>query len=67
MRGPCGALCRDSPHLRIEIPHRIVAGDYVIDEEDASGLVMAGFPPTMHAAVVYPVRDGLIRDVVLLT
>lgn len=44
----------------------VVAGDYVIDEEVGSGIVMAGFPPEEHIAVVYRVRDGLIDDVVLL-
>ncbi len=26
----------------------------------------AGFPPAMHAVVVYRLRDGLIQDVVFL-
>ena len=43
-----------------------MAGDYVIDEEDISGMVVAGFPPTVHAVAIYRVRDGLIHDVVLL-
>ena len=66
MRGQYGALFRDSPQLSAEIPRRIVAGDYVIDEEYGSGIVMAGFPPTEHIAVVYRVRDGPIHDVILL-
>jgi len=66
MRGQYGSMFRDSPQLRAEIPRRIVAGDYVIDEEDISGMVVAGFPPAMHAVVIYRVRDGLIHDVVLL-
>ena len=66
MRGQYGPMFRDSPQLRADVPRRIVAGSYVIDEEDISGMVMAGFPPTMHAAVLYRVRDGLIHDVVLL-
>jgi hypothetical protein len=66
MRGQYGPMFRDSPQLRAEIPCRIVAGDYVIDEEDISGMVVAGFPPTMHAVAIYRVRDGLIHDVVLL-
>ena len=66
MRGQYGPLFRDSPQLRADIPRRIVAGDYVIDEEYGSGIVMAGFPPTEHIAVVYRVRDGLIHDVILL-
>jgi hypothetical protein len=36
MRGQCGPLFRGSPQLRADIPRRIVAGDYVIDEEDTS-------------------------------
>ena len=66
MRGQYGALFRDSPQLRADIPRRIVAGDYVIDEEYGSGIVMAGFPSEEHIAVVYRVRDGLIHDVILL-
>jgi hypothetical protein len=66
MRGQYGPLFRDSPQLRADIPRRIVAGDYVIDEEYGSGIVMAGFPSEEHIAVVYRVRDGLIHDVVLL-
>jgi uncharacterized protein (TIGR02246 family) len=66
MRGQYGALFRDSPQLSVDIPRRIVAGDYVIDEEHGRGIVMAGFPPTVHIAVLYRVRDGLIHDVILL-
>ncbi len=66
MRGQYGALFRDSPQLKADIPTRIVAGDYVIDEEYGSGIVMAGFPTEEHIAVIYRVRDGLIHDVILL-
>jgi hypothetical protein len=66
MRGMYGPLFRDSPEFKVEIPSRIVSGDYVIDEEEISGFILAGFPPAMHAVVVYRVRDGLIRDVVFL-
>jgi hypothetical protein len=66
MRGQYGPLFRDSPQLSVEIPRRIVAGDYVVDEEDISGFILAGFPPAMHAVVVYRIQDGLIHDVVLL-
>jgi hypothetical protein len=66
MRGQYGPLFRDSPELRVELPRRMAAGDHVIDEEDISGFILAGFPPTMHAVVVYRVRDGLIHDVVFL-
>ena len=66
MRGTYGPLFRDSPQLAVEIPRRMVAGDYVIDEEHLSGFILAGFPPEMHAVVVYRVQDRLIHDVVLL-
>jgi hypothetical protein len=67
MRGQYGPLFRDSPELCVEIPRRIVAGHYVVDEEDISGFVLAGFPTAMQSVVVYLVRDGLIHDVVFLT
>lgn len=66
MRGQYGPLFRNSPKLSVEIPRRMVAGEYVIDEENLSGFVLAGFPTAMHAVVVYRVREGLIHDVVLL-
>jgi len=66
MRGQYGTLFRDSPQLSVEIPRRMVAGDYVIDEERITGFILAGFPPAMHAVVVYRTRDGLIHDVVFL-
>jgi hypothetical protein len=66
MRGQYGPLFRDSPDLKVQIPHRIVNADYVIDEEDITGFILAGFPTAMRAVVVYRVRDGLIHDVVFL-
>ena len=66
MRGQYGPLFRDSPQLSVEIPRRMVAGEYVVDEEHLSGFILAGFPPEMRAVVVYRVHDGLIHDVVLL-
>jgi hypothetical protein len=66
IRARYGPLFRDSPQLRVEIPRRMVAGEYVIDEEEISGFVMAGSPPSIHAVVVYLVRDGLIREVMLI-
>ena len=43
-----------------------MAGDYVVDEEDITGFILAGFPPAMHAVVIYRVRQGLIHDVTML-
>jgi hypothetical protein len=67
MRGQYGPLFRDSPQLSVQIPRRMVAGDYVVDEENLGGFILAGFPPEMHAVVIYRVQGGLIRDVILLT
>jgi hypothetical protein len=44
-----GPLFRDSPQLRTEIPRRMMAGDYVVDEEELSGFILAGFPPATRA------------------
>jgi len=66
MRGRYGLLFRDSPRLSVEIARRMVAGDYVIDEEHLSGFNLAGSPAEMQAVVIYRVRQGLIHDVVLL-
>jgi hypothetical protein len=52
--------------LQVELPARMVAGDHVIDEEDISGFILAGFPPAMHAVVVYRVRDGRSPNVTRL-
>ena len=35
-------------------------------DRQISGFNLAGFPPAFTAAVVYRIRDGLIRDVVFL-
>lgn len=59
-------LFRDSPQLKARILHRITADDYVIDEEETTGVNVPGYPDTMHAVVIYQVKDGLIDNVVLL-
>jgi hypothetical protein len=59
-------LFRDSPGLKAQILHRIAAGDYVIDEEQTTGVNVPGYPATMHAVVIYQVKDGLIHDVIFL-
>ncbi|HVB51056.1 MAG TPA: nuclear transport factor 2 family protein [Acidimicrobiales bacterium] len=59
-------LFRDSPDLRLEIPRRIEFGDYVIDEELVDGCNVAGYPPHLHAVVIYRVKDSKIRDVTFL-
>jgi hypothetical protein len=66
LRAFYGPGLRDSPQLNLRILNRIAIGDYVIDEEEVTGLNAAGFPPTIHSAVAYHVRDGLIQDVIML-
>ena len=66
MRAFYGQPFTNSPELHAEVPSRIRAGDFVIDEERVPGLNRPGFPPEMHAAVVYRVRGGLIVHVRLL-
>jgi hypothetical protein len=57
-----GELFACSPNLRAEIATRIEVGAVVIDEERVTGFVLSGMPSEIHAAVVYRVIDGLIRD-----
>ncbi len=60
-------LFAQSPEMHVDISTRISIGDWVIDEEEASGLVFEGSPTDMHAVVIYRVRDGLIVRAQLLT
>ena len=61
-----GALFANSPSLRAEVPTRIRAGAFVVDEERVTGLNLPGLPAEMHAAVAYWVRDGRIVHVRVL-
>jgi hypothetical protein len=63
MREFYGPMFRDSDDLHLKIPSRIELGDFVIDEELIDGVNMDGFPPQMHAAVVYRVTDLKISHV----
>jgi uncharacterized protein (TIGR02246 family) len=62
-----GQLFRQSPELHARIDARIAVGEYVIDEEHASGVVFEGMPAQLHAAAVYHVTDGKIQQAQLLT
>ena len=55
-------LFEQSPDLRAQIVTRIAVGEFVTDEEQASGMVFEGMPAQMHAAVVYHVAGGRIRQ-----
>jgi hypothetical protein len=67
MREQYGQLFRDSPKLSVDIPRRMVVGDYVIDEELVKGFNLPGLPAELHAAVIYRVKDDKIQEVVLLS
>lgn len=60
IRAKFAALFEKNPGVRIEIVGRIVHGDYVIDREKVTGL--AGGAAPSYGAVVYEIRDGLIRN-----
>lgn len=62
-----GQLFGQSPELHARIATRIAIGDYVIDEEHASGIVFEGMPAQLHAAAVYHVADRKIQQAQLLT
>jgi hypothetical protein len=53
-------LFSQSPDLHVALGTRLSAGDWVVDEEDVSGIDFEGMPPAMHALIVYRVTDGLI-------
>jgi hypothetical protein len=60
LRALYGQLFVQSPDLHVVIPQRINVGSYVIDEEECTGFVFAGFPPEVHAAVAYRVEGNEI-------
>ena len=66
LRALYGPLFANSPSLRVEVPTRIRAGEFVVDEERVVGVNLPGFPAEMHVAVAYRVRDGKIVHVRLL-
>jgi hypothetical protein len=66
LRALYGPLFANSPSLHVEVPTRIRAGEFVVDEERVVGVNLPGFPAEMHVAVAYRVRDGKIVHVRLL-
>ncbi len=61
-----GGLFDASPDLHVAIGARIVAGDFVVDEESVSGIAAEGMPPELHAAIVYRIKDDLIEHAQML-
>lgn len=50
-----------NPNLHVHVRARIAVNDWVIEEEEISGLAPREGPNKLHAAIVYGVRDGLIH------
>lgn len=57
------SLFENSPELRCEVGNRLSVGNWVIDEEEVSGLQAEGFPEEVYAAIAYRVNDGTINFV----
>ena len=59
MWGQYGPFFAENPELRGEIVHRIIARDYVIDEE----LIHGWQAEPVRAVAIYHITDGLIDHV----
>jgi uncharacterized protein (TIGR02246 family) len=66
MREQYGKLFADSPDLSATIASRMIAGDFVVDEEQLSGFHFGGMPTEMTALAVYRVTGGKISRLMLL-
>ena len=66
MRASYSVLFANSPDLHAEVPTRICAGEFVVDDEHVTGLNLPGVPAEQHVAVVYRVRGDRIIHVRLL-
>jgi hypothetical protein len=66
IRGMCGQLFAGSPDLAVSNRNRMAIGEYVIHEELIDGFNLAGYPPQVHAVVVYRIAEGKVREVTLL-
>jgi hypothetical protein len=67
MRQMYGTLFARSPDLLAEVVTRIRVGNYVIDEEHITGLVIEGYPSEMRAVVIARLNGQLIEHVRVLT
>jgi hypothetical protein len=55
-----GPLFAQSPNLHVAVPNRIHVGSWVVDEQKTTGMQLAGYPPELHAAVIYQVVAGKV-------
>jgi hypothetical protein len=67
MREQYAALFESSPELHARVLSRILVGNYVIDEEDTSGVTAEGLPDRVHAVAIYRVEEGKIVHVRFLS
>lgn len=67
MRTSYGSLFDASPDLHCRLVNRIRVGNYVIDEEEVTGVNLEGAPKSLHAAAIYRVENDKIAHVVILT
>jgi len=66
MREQYGKLFADSPDLHLTIANRMVAREFVIDEEHVSGMHFGDMPTEITALSVYRVTNGKIASLMLL-
>jgi hypothetical protein len=57
----------DNPNIRYDIPNRIALGDWVIDEERATGYTKPGSADVVRAVLVYRISGDLIREILILS
>ena len=62
LREEYGPFFRDNPKLHAEVRHRVVVGDYVVDEEEITGWQAE----PVRAVAIYDVADGVIDHVRLI-
>ena len=67
MRTRYRALFEVSPHLHCRLVSRIRVGNYVIDEEEVTGVKLEDAPELLHAVAIYRIERDKIAHVVILT
>lgn len=67
INGMYAQLFEQSPDLHATIVSRMSVGNWVVDEEEVSGIVFEGFPSDLHDVSIYQVSDAQIVRLQLLT
>ena len=63
MRAQYSSLFDSSPSLHAHLMSRIVVGNYVIDEEDVTGMKADDFPDRLHTVAIFKVDSEKIVHV----